>query len=672
MTPDPRSSRAASWAARLTAVGAVLLTATAVALPLLSGMDYLPDLFRSPEVVVALAYATTGAVLVDHRRARSIGWLLLCIGVLSAVYVSSLSYVVWVLGGNPAADVPATAGPLLPTAAWFTTWAWFPAWLTVTTVLPQLVPNGRLPGPRWRPLLIASVVVGVLAVTEFATAPGPLDLFPQIENPMASAAVSDALAPMVGALDPLVLGLVLLSLVSVFLRFVRADGMQKRQIGWFGYAVVLTVLMLAFAPDWAVNAAVLLIPVGIAVAAFRYRLFDLDVVANRTLVGVLLLGGGAVAYLSLVAWVGALVGTSEGITPFIAALAVALLFHPARLFAQRWVDRLFFGRRGDPYALHRDLDRTLREAENPRAALTAAVELLRHGLPLSGAAVVVDMPRSGLVRAQSGRLPEEAHVLPLYLHGEKVGSFLVAARGDDARLPDTDLRLLTGLAGPLASAAYALLLSGDLEESHRRLLAAREDERRRLRRDLHDGLGPQLAGVVMGLDVVRSALARGNTTRAENLVGTVSGQVRTAVDDVRRLVSGLRPPVLDDLGLVGALRSTGPASVASGPTVTVTTDGPVDGLPAAVEVAAYRIAQEAVTNAVRHAAATRITVHLTVTPRDVCVRVDDDGRGIRPDAPPGVGLVSMQERAAELGGWCTVSAGDECGTRVLAHLPRGT
>lgn len=668
---EQQQSRAAVWAARLLAVLAACLAAFAVALPLLSGYGYLDELTSTPEVAVAVSFSATGALLVGNPQARRIGWLLLGIGMLSALYCSSVSWTAYVLRGDAGASLPDGAGLALATA-WVSNWAWFPGWIVVSAVLPQVVPYGRpLPGRWWRftvGLALASCVLGVLG---FAIAPGELGIFTGIDNPLAVPTLDGALQPLWSALDVGVLALVLVALASVVVRVVRADGVERRQVGWVGYAVALAVVIILVAPSVWINLVVLLVPAGVAVAALRYRLYDLDLLVNRTLVVVALLGGAAVVYVALVAWVGALVGTEEGLVPFVAAFAVALAFHPARIRLQRFVDRLFFGRRGDPYSLLRDLDRALREAESPRAALAAAVDLVRAGLRLPGAGVWVPLPDGGEVQEQSGSVPASAARIPLELHGEVVGELVAAPRGtrsSDTRHGDADLRVLQALAGPLASAAYALRLTGDLEDSRTRLLTAREDERRRLRRDLHDGLGPQLAGVVMGLDVVGSALSRGDVDRAGSLATAVTEQARTAVEDVRRLVAGLRPPALDDLGVLGALRTLGPVAVEHGPAVTIEGAGDLDALPAAVEVAAYRIVSEAVTNAARHADASRVCARLEVVGDALEIRVVDDGTGIRPDATPGVGLSSMRERATELGGWCTVTPAEQ-GTVVRAHLP---
>jgi signal transduction histidine kinase len=200
-------------------------------------------------------------------------------------------------------------------------------------------------------------------------------------------------------------------------------------------------------------------------------------------------------------------------------------------------------------------------------------------------------------------------------------------------------------------------------------VAAREEERRRLRRNLHDGLGPSLGAVVLRIDTARN-LAGTKPEDADRLLRQARDDVAAALSDVRRLVHDLRPPALDDLGLAGAVRQQAERLLAPRTTVTVDAVPDADDLPAAVEVAAYRIASEALANVARHAHATACRVELT---RDadgaLVVTVTDDGVGIAADAPAGVGLVSLRERAAELGGRCSVRCPAEGGTEVRAVLP---
>jgi len=364
-------------------------------------------------------------------------------------------------------------------------------------------------------------------------------------------------------------------------------------------------------------------------------------------VAALLLAGAALVYVALVGWVGALVGTTGGAVPFIAAFAVATAFHPARVRLQRLVDRLLHGLRGDPYALLQEVDRALREAATPREALGAGVEAVRSALRLRGVSVVVRLPDGAEVEERAGVVEPLTSTVPLELHGRRVGELrLTRAPGREAAVAGglatppspADTRAFRAVAGPLASAAYAVRLTGALEESRTQLVQAREDERRRLRRDLHDGLGPLLAGVVMSLDVVRSALARGDGARASELSGAAAEQARSAVVDVRRLVADLRPPALDDLGLVGALKALVGTLSASGPEVEVRAAGRLDELPAAVEVAAFRIAAEGVNNAVRHAAATRVELSLSAGGTGLEVVVRDDGNALAEAVTHGVGL----------------------------------
>ena len=215
-------------------------------------------------------------------------------------------------------------------------------------------------------------------------------------------------------------------------------------------------------------------------------------------------------------------------------------------------------------------------------------------------------------------------------------------------------------------AVSAVRLTADLQRSREELVGAREEERRRLRRDLHDGLGAQLAGLTMQAGVLRSLVAR-DPAAAEQLAGELRAELRAAIGDIRRLVHDLRPPALDELGLAGALERL--AESYGGLRVAVEA-APLPALAAAVEVAVYRIVQEALANVVRHAAATRCTVRLETGPDDLLVTVTDDGRGFTP-GPHGVGLASMRERAEEMGGECTVQAAPDGGTVVRARLPRG-
>jgi signal transduction histidine kinase len=220
----------------------------------------------------------------------------------------------------------------------------------------------------------------------------------------------------------------------------------------------------------------------------------------------------------------------------------------------------------------------------------------------------------------------------------------------------------------------ALRLSADLQRSRERLVEAREEERRRLRRDLHDGLGPQLSSQALTIDAVRKLMRR-DPDAAEELLLDLKADAQAAVTDIRRLVYGLRPPALDDLGFLGALRETAEELGAKGLSVSVEAPEKLPPLSAAVEVAAYRIAQEALTNVVRHAAADACTVSLAIDEGSVlCLEVRDDGRGIpglRENSPAraGVGLTSMRERATELGGSLVVEPLPEGGTSVRARLP---
>jgi signal transduction histidine kinase len=260
--------------------------------------------------------------------------------------------------------------------------------------------------------------------------------------------------------------------------------------------------------------------------------------------------------------------------------------------------------------------------------------------------------------------------LDLPYQQDVVGSLLLGRRGPAESFSPSDRRLLEDLARQAGVAIHAVRLTAELQRTRERLVGAREEERRRLRRDLRDGLGPRLASLCLQLAALRNAL--GHETALQARVTGVKEQTQEAVEDVRRLVEGLRPPALDELGLVGAIEQCA-SRYSIGLRATVEAPGTLCGLPAAVEVAAFRIATEALTNCVRHAHATACTVRLAIrqSPRLASLELEivDDGAGVRSGAAVGTGMLSMRERAEELGGTCTVNACADGGTRVLAVLP---
>lgn len=460
--------------------------------------------------------------------------------------------------------------------------------------------------------------------------------------------------------------------------------------------------------------AALLIPAAFVIAILRHRLFDIELVINRALVW-----GGLTAltmgfYVLIVGALSALFQTSTSpVAFFLATGVVAVLFQPVRQRLQRGVNRLMYGERDDPYAVLSRLGQRLGGALAPDAVAPTIVESIAAAFKLPYVALAVPgieavrQPPSGL--AGSSRLreqPAEASIpgnhgrgdggglarsseplaawghppayplvrLPLMHQGQAVGELLLAPRSPGENFSLVDRRLLDDLARQAGTALFAAQqtwqaqrLAEDLQRSRERLVTAREEERRRLRRDLHDGLGPVLASLTLKVDAARDELAYDAASAAE-MLADLKGDIQAAVGDVRRLAYDLRPPALDDLGLAASLCLLAERYQSS--SLTITCDLPADlpPLPAAVEVAIYRITGEALTNVVRHAGAHTCTVRLAVAER-IELTIRDDGRGLPTDAAAGVGLLSMRERAAELGGECAVTSGMGGGTTVRVWLP---
>jgi signal transduction histidine kinase len=592
---------------------------------------------------------------------------MLGIGLTQGASLLAGEYGVYVLATRP--DLP--LGVL---ALWIGSWLWAPGYVAIPTLLLQLLPDGRpLPG-RWRAgLLLGSAAVAVVTMGWALTPYDDQDVSFDVAgatNPVGMAAGA-RLLDVVGL--PLLLGTVMLSLASLLVRWrrSRAVPVERARLKWVLLGAVGTVVLLGLAflvpadvGPYVVGLAMLPLPVTCVLAAARHGLWDVDLVINRSLVYGSLTATVVALYVAVVGLLGGLAGRGTG-APILATALVAVLAQPLHLRLQRAVNRLVHGDVRDPYAALARLGEQLEAARDP-AAVTAQV------LPevVTAVARVLRTPAALVLRdgseVSSGDVGVQPERVALSYAGELLGELRLGRRaGGFSR---AERRLLDGLSRQAAVAVHGVLLGRDLQHSRELLVSAREEERRRLRRDLHDGVGPALAAAALQVETARDVYAS-NPEAAGAMLDKAALRLRGAVDDVRTVVHGLRPATLDDLGLPGALVELAARFEAPGRCVTARV-ADVPGRSAAVDAAAYLVAAEALTNATRHGRPTRIELELCPAYGGLLLAVTDDGGGLAPDAVPGMGLRSMRERAEELAGTLTVGPGwDGRGTRVEVRLP---
>ena len=626
--------------------------------------------------VAAVAFPATGAFITARRPAHPLGWLFGA-GALLAVAFFAEQYAVQALQVRPD-GLPGGVW-----MAWLGSWLWVPGYLVLWTLLPLLFPGRRPSSPRWRP-----VVWSVAGLTAIATVLAALGV-DTVNTPAPSAAIGlEGLHRPAGTLYALgILVVAPLCWVALVSRYRRAEPDERAQLRGpvlaVGLVVVVpisaavAVLLGASVPlglyQMAGIIAVLAVPMATTVAIVRHRLCGLDVragtVANRVVFHGVLASVGTAAFLVCLDLLTLMLpGEHRFGLSLVSMLVTATVLASLHSPLQRVVDRLFYRTR--PYnRVLRALGDCLQSDTHTDVLLPTIVEVVAGGLRLPHVAIAVGQGDDTTASAVYGKEAHPLEILPLVHQSETVGRLTVAARSPEEPFDATDRRLLASVAGQVAVVAYALCLTADLQRSRERLVATREEERRRLRRDLHDGLQPALAGVTLGLEAVRNVVGPDN--EAEELLGRLTAELQSASADLRRLVYDLRPPALDELGLVGALRQQAVrfAMSPTAPLLDVIVHEEVSGLPAAVEVAAYRICQEALENARKHSGADHCDISLHLAEDALHLEVCDDGVGLPDAVVTGVGFVAMRERAAELGGVCTVEAGADGGTCVRAVLP---
>jgi len=420
--------------------------------------------------------------------------------------------------------------------------------------------------------------------------------------------------------------------------------------------------------------ALLLAPVALAcmvAAVTRYRLAEVDWALRRSLTQLLAVTLVGVVLLVTVAGVNLAAGNS--FESMLVGATVALVLLPLVLNLRRLVARLAYGDRARPERVVAQL-RQLEPRTTPEDALHEMLSVLGRSLTLSWAAVEIEGPPSEPpVRAAIGEPRGQPTSVMLQVAGTTVGRLELEV--DPSREPfrTRDRRLLEDVGSQVGALVQAIAINRELQRSRERLVTAREEERRRVRRDLHDGLGPSLAAMVMKLEAAQD-LIHDDPGRASTLVAQLTEQTRREIDEIRRLVAGLRPPALDQLGLVSSLRqrvdehNAAARGSRDGMEWTLHADDDLDPLSAAVEVAAYRIVDEAVNNALRHSGAHSCEVRLRRDAGALLIEVSDTGTGLPVSPEPGVGIESMRDRAEELGGTFDLDS-DERGTRVVVRLP---
>ncbi len=466
-----------------------------------------------------------------------------------------------------------------------------------------------------------------------------------------------------------------------------ADSIQRQQIKWvigglLGIALGVVVASVVPSqlqsgmPGFALThtlytASLILTLLALWHAVLRHHLFTVDLIINRTLVYAALTTSVVLLYALIVGGIGSLLHSQGNLLlSLVAAGTIGVLFQPLHTWLQRGVDRLLYGARAEPYRVLTELSRRLAVSIEPEAVFQTIVDAVRETLKLPYAAIVIPDHAGGEVCVGTEALARPRAAFAIHYQQTQIGQLVVAPRAGEAVLSTADIRLLTELADHAGAAIHAVRLTDDLRRSRAQLVTAREEERRRLRRDLHDGLGPALATITLQADTARD-LIRTAPDEAVGILAELTTQAQLTMQDVRRLIYALRPPILDDLGLVAALRALA-SSLRNGYTdILVDACESLPSLPAAVDVALYRIVQEALTNVVKHANATTCRVSLCCDAAGCMISIIDDGRGIFPEHGLGIGLQSMRERAEELGGRCIITCAIPYGTEVRAWLPLG-
>jgi signal transduction histidine kinase len=681
---------------------AALAIANSASLPNLDGADPIA-------IVVPIGLCVVGALVASRRPRNATGWLFLFAALGTALGGAADQYALYGLVTRPGA-----AGAVW--ALWFASWSLavvFPTGAVAALLL--VLPDGRLPSRRWRPVLVVAIVFAGAFAVAGALAPGPLT--PQTtaaagmsmpSNPIGLASLSflTAGAASGGIAQLWVAGLLILLVCATapLVRLRRSVGDERQQLKWIAYAVFTTALVclpLGFLsgsvlPGWAFDPAIIggfgiALPIAAGVAILKHRLYDIDIVINRTLVYGSLAVAITAVYVGIAVGLGALIGGGGKPNLALSILAtaiVALGFQPVRERMQRVANRLVYGERATPYEVLAQFSLRVAESYAAEDVMPRMAHVLAEGTGAQRADVwlrsasawrdaamwPLDAPGREPVAVDNGSLPAldgVSRLVEVRHQGELLGALSVTKRSGEALTP-VEENLLTHLAGQAGLVLKNVGLTSDLQArlvdlraSRQRLVTAQDEERRKLERNLHDGAQQHLVALKVKLGLAEMLMAR-DVDRAKLTLEQLKGDADEALETLRDLARGIYPPLLADKGLQAALESQ--ARKATIP-VTVDADG-VGRYSQDVEAAVYFSVLEALQNVQKYAQASGATVRLTERDGDLQFLVTDDGKGFDvASTVKGSGLTNMADRLDALGGRVTIRSTPGAGTELSGALP---
>jgi signal transduction histidine kinase len=626
------------------------------------------------DLVVLLGVPVLGIVIVTKQPRNGIGWLFLAAGVSLSLATFGQAYALHVLVAQPGTLPGGQALAWLSNAVW-------PIPITCLVLVFLLFPTGHLVSPRWR--IVAWLTIAILAVLIagsliLATASWS-DPFEGIDIRAGALSDNARVAIVIAALAEIVA--LLLSAVSVAVRYRRSSGVERQQLKWFVSAAVVTAVTFSvgfFSDNDVISAitsiALLGLWIAIGIAMVKHSLYDIDLILNKAIAYGALAVIITAVYVVVVVVVGAVIGVTEGLS-LVATAVVAIAFQPIRRRAQRLANRLVYGERATPYEVLSRFSEQVGETYSGEDIHVRMVRLLAEGTGATSAAVwlkvgeeyrpVATWPTNGLpapVRAVGGRTPEfegATTSVPVKHRGEQLG-MLTLVKPPNEPLTPVEQTLVNDLAGQAALLLANSQLIEDLRASRQRLVAAQDEERRRLERNLHDGAQQQLVALGVQLSLAQRQ-AREEAPEVAETLERLQAQTSDALENLRDLARGVYPPLLADQGLAAAIDAQARRSPLP---IRVESEG-IGRYPQEVETAVYFCTLEALQNAAKYASPREVLVRLREEGGELVFTIEDDGQGFdQATTKLGSGLQNMSDRLAALGGELLVDSHPGGGTIV--------